>query len=468
MDYNLLSQQNAATSAAIITHLSKNKTFHSISNAEGKSIVQRDTEDAAKLQAGVELSIQAGQLSKQTIPPTYKSIDVIGKSPNDVCDIILNDLGDAVTNGGVVVLCGLSGTGKGTTVRTLGERLPKGKSTAWSNGNVFRSLTLLAATWSEQNQQDLDQALTSNNLNAFMKMLHFGLYEHGWDIQIKGLGISAFVSNIKNTDLKSNKVKHSIPTVARVTQGTVVVFAAAAAQKMADAGLIVLLEGREATVNYIPSNYRYTLTMSDNVQLGQRRAAQRIAASAFERMQRHVDVDTDLNEPKDISGIEAALDYALLDLALEKSAKRILTHMNNDHSLSLLAYAHMWYNIEAISATLTGITPNAFVMEVTRQTIEMKNGKEIVVQTVVKGIEIPYTTKCTAAKDMHKIAVNMHFEAFNGLGMVYKLKSGYYQDALTHIPKKILVGGLVIVVAIGVGIKYIFKGKDKSKIEYKN
>ena len=69
MDYNLLFQQNAATSAAIITHLSKNKTFHSISNAEGKSIVQRDTEDAAKLQAGVELSIQAGQLSQQTIPP---------------------------------------------------------------------------------------------------------------------------------------------------------------------------------------------------------------------------------------------------------------------------------------------------------------------------------------------------------------------------------------------------------------
>ena len=66
--------------------------------------------------------------------------------------------------------------------------------------------------------------------------------------------------------------------------------------------------------------------MSDNVQLGQRRAAQRIAASAFERMERHVDVDTDLNEPKDISGIEAALDYALLDLALEKSATRILTH----------------------------------------------------------------------------------------------------------------------------------------------
>ena len=57
-------------------------------------------------------------------------------------------------------------------------------------------------------------------------------------------------------------------------------FAAAAAQKMAADGLIVLLEGREATVNYIPSRCRYTLTMSDNIALGQRRAAQRIGAAA--------------------------------------------------------------------------------------------------------------------------------------------------------------------------------------------
>lgn len=44
----------------------------------------------------------------------------------------------------------------------------------------------------------------------------------------------------------------------------------------------VLLEGREATVNYVPTPYRYTLTMSDTTVLGQRRAAQRIAAKAME------------------------------------------------------------------------------------------------------------------------------------------------------------------------------------------
>ena len=88
------------------------------------------------------------------------------------------------------------------------------------------------------------------------------------------------VSEVQNTLLKSAKVKSNIPTVAHQTQGTVVKFAAAAAQKMAADGLIVLLEGREATVNYIPSRFRYTLTMSDNVALGQRRAAQRIGAAA--------------------------------------------------------------------------------------------------------------------------------------------------------------------------------------------
>ena len=46
------------------------------------------------------------------------------------------------------VLQGLSGTGKGTTVAKLQQMLPR--CTAWSNGNVFRALTLLAVTRCEQ------------------------------------------------------------------------------------------------------------------------------------------------------------------------------------------------------------------------------------------------------------------------------------------------------------------------------
>ena len=292
MDMNTLAAQDASTSRAIIDALSSDPAFAALSASEGAAILARDAEDAEKLQAGVELSIAAGQLKPQASPPSYKAIDVMGKTPDQVCDVILQDMGEAATTGGIVVLCGLSGTGKGTTVRTLGKRLPAGKSTAWSNGNVFRSLTLLAATWCEQQDDlvafDADRALTKANLDAFMGMLEFGKFggaDSQWDIKIEGLGIRAFVSEIMNTDLKSVKVKTAIPTVARVTQGCVISFAAGAAQRMAADGLIVLLEGREATVNYIPSPYRFTLTMSDNAALGQRRAAQRIGAEALNALE---------------------------------------------------------------------------------------------------------------------------------------------------------------------------------------
>ena len=43
--------------------------------------------------------------------------------------------------------------------------------------------------------------------------------------------------------------------------------------------VIVSCSGHPDPVNYIPSPYRYTLTMSDTVVLGQRRAAQRVAAA---------------------------------------------------------------------------------------------------------------------------------------------------------------------------------------------
>ena len=48
----------------------------------------------------------------------------------------------------------------------------------WSNGNIFRSVTLLAATWCEQQDDldgfDADRALTKENLASFMNMLEFG------------------------------------------------------------------------------------------------------------------------------------------------------------------------------------------------------------------------------------------------------------------------------------------------------
>mmetsp|Transcript_19691 Transcript_19691/g.61970 ORF Transcript_19691/g.61970 Transcript_19691/m.61970 type:complete len:328 (+) Transcript_19691:23-1006(+) len=282
--FEVLEEQNAGTSSAIIKALADDPEFGKLSKFEGDAIVSRDTEDGEKLAAGIKLSIAQGVLPELNPPPTYVTIDVIGKTPDEVCEVIMAHMGSAAETGAVVVLCGLSGTGKGTTVARLQERLPAGKTTGWSNGNVFRSLTLLAATWCEQQGLeafDAAQALTPANVDMFMAMLHFDKFDGKWDIKISGLGLDALVSEIKNTDLKGPKVSKNIPTVAEQTQGAVVKFAANATKRMGDDGLVVILEGREATVNYIPSPFRYTLTMSDTAVLGQRRAAQRIAAETL-------------------------------------------------------------------------------------------------------------------------------------------------------------------------------------------
>ena len=66
-----------------------------------------------------------------------------------------------------------------------------------------------------------------------------------------------------------------------MTQGEVVKFAANATKTMGNDGTVVLLEGREQTLDFIPSPYRFCLTMQDTTPLGARRAAQRIAAAAL-------------------------------------------------------------------------------------------------------------------------------------------------------------------------------------------
>ena len=96
-----------------------------------------------------------------------------------------------------------------------------------------------------------------------------------------GLGLNTHVSAIQNTELKSPKVAKNIPTVAQQTQGEVINFATGCLEKVRADGHNVLLEGREQTVNYVPTPFRYTLTISDPELVGRRRAAQRIGASTL-------------------------------------------------------------------------------------------------------------------------------------------------------------------------------------------
>mmetsp|Transcript_14671 Transcript_14671/g.23309 ORF Transcript_14671/g.23309 Transcript_14671/m.23309 type:complete len:227 (+) Transcript_14671:720-1400(+) len=180
--------------------------------------------------------------------------------------------------------CLLEGTGKGTTVATLKQKLPQ--TTTWSNGNIFRSLTLLAATYAEQNNVSLKDACSPKLLASYCKMLTFGKYNGKFDVKIDGLGYDLLVSEVANTVLKGPKVGKNIPTVAGVTQGEVINFVQSALKIMADDGMTVLLEGREQTLNYIRTPHRFELVLADVNTIGMRRAAQRMGATALKELEK--------------------------------------------------------------------------------------------------------------------------------------------------------------------------------------
>lgn len=283
LSYALLARQDAATSNALISHYQTNDSFRKLAEYEGKLTVQRDEQDDDKLAEGIAFAQKKGVIPIIS-PAPYVTIDVLGKSPSQVAQTILKKLDGATT--GVLVLVGLSGTGKGTTVCRLREILEsEGRSvTTWSNGNVFRSVTLLAMTWCEQNDKSVEEALTKENLASFMSMLTFGKFNGKFDTQIKGLGMEHYVTEVSNTVLKTPIVSKNIPTVAGATQGEVILFAADAVTQMGKEGF-VLLEGREQTVNYVETPHRFKLVLSDDSLIGQRRAAQRIMGAALCKVQ---------------------------------------------------------------------------------------------------------------------------------------------------------------------------------------
>ncbi len=274
-----LAAQDSRTSSKIIRFFGSNPAFASLSATSTRDILQRDAEDAEKLQKGILLAVDKGVIpSDVRVEPVCK-VQVTGKTAEQVADEIIQGLGGAQDKGCVMTLQGLSGTGKGTTVAMLKKKLPN--ATTWSNGNVFRSLTLLAATYAEKKRCSLEEAITPQQLELYCTMLEFGKFRGKFDVRIRGLGYDMYVSDVCNTTLKSPKVSRNIPTVAQVTQGEVINFVQSALRTMADDGVNVLLEGREQTLNYIRTPYRFELVLDDTNVIGQRRAAQRIGAEAL-------------------------------------------------------------------------------------------------------------------------------------------------------------------------------------------
>jgi len=286
--YDILKKQDATSTNAIITHLVQNTLFQKLSEHEGALIANRDKEDDEKLQEGIDYAICQGVLDKIT-PEPYKDIYVDGKTPVDVCNEMLTSLGDDWKGTSfAIVLCGFSGTGKGTTVSCLRNMFVnehKRNVTCWSNGNIFRSISLLASTYCKNNSIDnVTDVLTTDNIANWISMLKFTKSDNGeWDTIISGMGLEHAVHNIQNTLLKSSDISKILPTVAKETQGQVVMYASSAISKMISdtQDLVVLLEGRQQTVNYVKSPYRFVLKLKEEGVVGQRRAAQRIMAGAL-------------------------------------------------------------------------------------------------------------------------------------------------------------------------------------------
>ncbi|CAE8595299.1 unnamed protein product [Polarella glacialis] len=279
----ILAKQNSETSQAILEAFKGDENFKKLSDRLCKEIIQRDNEDGEKLAKGITLAVEKGVLPKDvTVEPT-KKVSVSGKAAEAVAYEIIAALGDAPSKGCVMVLQGLSGTGKGTTVAKLKDKLPNAQT--WSNGNIFRALTLLAVTHSEKEKCPLEDALKPEKLAEFCGMLEFDKFgKDFFDVKIEGLGLKHFVSEMEKTVLKDSNVAKNIPTVAEVTQGEVVKFVCSALDKMAAAGINVLVEGREQTLNHIRTPHRFELVLDDTSIIGQRQAALQAGGIAWEQV----------------------------------------------------------------------------------------------------------------------------------------------------------------------------------------
>jgi len=120
------------------------------------------------------------------------------------------------------------------------------------------------------------------------------------------LGVKYFVADIEKTILKESNVSKMIPTVAAVTQGEVVKFVSVAFGKMSAAGMNVLVEGREQTLNHVRTPHRFELVLDDLTIIGRRQAALRMGAEAWNTIGKTTDAGVDI--------VRTALDSALLRL----------------------------------------------------------------------------------------------------------------------------------------------------------
>ena len=94
-----------------------------------------------------------------------------------------------------------------------------------------------------------------------------------------------------------------------------ITFATEAIETLRKNGYYVLVEGREQTLNFIPTQYRFNLMLSDQSLIGKRRAAQRLMATTLSKLQQQQQQQQqDKDQVDDEIRIDKALQESLVEL----------------------------------------------------------------------------------------------------------------------------------------------------------
>jgi cytidylate kinase len=317
--YADLESGGASMTSKIIDAYAGNDDFQAAGKRKLQELLARDQEDEEKLKKGIQIAVDKKSLEATVkVEPTVE-VNVTNRLPDSIAEEIKKKLGDAPSKGCILTLQGLSGLGKGTTVEKLQSMLPNAQT--WSNGDIFRSITLLATRFAIQEKfsdeerkkfkdiipdlkgegdikKEFDArikslltpeiVLTNENITSFLEMLSFDKFDGGkFDTRIRGLGEEHYVSKVNTTVLKT--ISKFIPAISEVTQGEVISFINMALGKLTDNGFNVFVEGRQQTLNYIPTPHRFELVIDDNTVIGKRQAALIMGGNAKEKLQQGAD-----------------------------------------------------------------------------------------------------------------------------------------------------------------------------------
>mmetsp|Transcript_23449 Transcript_23449/g.70444 ORF Transcript_23449/g.70444 Transcript_23449/m.70444 type:complete len:167 (-) Transcript_23449:99-599(-) len=140
---------------------------------------------------------------------------------------------------------------------------------------------------------------------------------------------------------------------------------------------------------------------------------------------------------------------ASVDEGLQQRQAFIVSHMNEEHQDSLLAYAMHYAKLtSAVSATLDKVSSKGMTLKV-----------QLPGSDVPTIAEVPFTRPMETAGDLRKIVVEMHHEAYGALGVAFRLMHGYYTSAARqtwhHMKKSHKIAAVIFASAAVVGIGWV-------------